>query len=453
MALQDVFAKVAQGLSGVANNPQASQEVSQWQQQRADQRNTPAQMAIQARSLAIGGLRQKLAGIDPQKDPTAYNATIDQIQEQIHGMREQLNPDQKLGAGEWLKAHTTDRLHITNHDARQRDLQARQAAGNTQDQQTAQSIGLGSPATPNPFVQKYNQAMGVPGATPEMALQTAIPGFAPKTEQEKFVRGYMGQHKGATEEDALKAYTDATTKDTKNPLPEIKPVEGGLGVETPANGTVYLMNQADDPSTPPKVRDALHSIRDTVKAKQDAADKKERDADERQMRSLGAIASRMGQSEQFQEQMTNFRSQLGEWKSIDQKAKDAQADYEMQAGASKISGNKSAFDQALIGEYARLSVPGARVTQAERQWAMQMGGIFPRMDIAFQKARTGELPDNVRNMYIQFLKSRSESLRSEADEAKPEPPTVSVGGKKKTAPAGDAPAGKSLADRLNEALQ
>lgn len=149
-----------------------------WAQQDQD-KQAVRDSAVKARSLAIGGLQQKLSTIDPQKDPGQYHELVAQIQEQVHGMREILNPDQKLGAGDWLKAHTTDWLHITNHDKRVRDLAAKNAAGVTQDQGTAASLAL-SPDAQNPYVTKYNQAMGVPGTTPEGALRSVLPGMNPK---------------------------------------------------------------------------------------------------------------------------------------------------------------------------------------------------------------------------------------------------------------------------------
>lgn len=149
-----------------------------WAQQDQD-KQAVRDSAVKARSLAIGGLQQKLSTIDPQKDPGQYHELVAQIQEQVHGMREILNPDQKLGAGDWLKAHTTDWLHITNHDKRVRDLAAKNAAGVTQDQGTAASLAL-SPDAQNPYVTKYNQAMGIPGTTPEGALRSVLPGMNPK---------------------------------------------------------------------------------------------------------------------------------------------------------------------------------------------------------------------------------------------------------------------------------
>lgn len=176
----------AEGIDNSVGNTAAAQNVEgQFDRQRANQ-DQAKQFQVKARSLAIGGLQQRLSQVDPQKDPAQYHELVSQIQEQVHGMREVLNPDQKLGPSDWLKTHTTDWLHITNHDKRVRQLQQQQEAGAGQDQQTAQALAQGAPQAVNPFVQKYNQAMQVPGATPEGALRTSVPGMNPKSEGENF---------------------------------------------------------------------------------------------------------------------------------------------------------------------------------------------------------------------------------------------------------------------------
>src|SRR6185312_8037334 len=131
MALQDVLAKAAQGFAGAAGNPQAQGEISQWQHQRAAQKNLPAQQSLQAHSLAVKALQTKLSALKP--GTPEYDDTVGQIQQNIHAMREIVSPDQKLGPMDWLERHTTDRLHITNEAKRQADLAKRQAQGNAMD--------------------------------------------------------------------------------------------------------------------------------------------------------------------------------------------------------------------------------------------------------------------------------------------------------------------------------
>jgi hypothetical protein len=157
-----------------------------WQQQDAA-KQAPKDLAVKAKSLAIGGLQQKLSQIDPQKNPAEYHDVVAQIQDQVHGMREILNPDQKLGASDWLKAHTTDWLHITNHDKRVKQIAAQNAAGVAGDESAALSISQGSQPPVNPFVEKYNQLGEIPGLTPEQRLRAAVPGMTPKVDYKNIV--------------------------------------------------------------------------------------------------------------------------------------------------------------------------------------------------------------------------------------------------------------------------
>lgn len=161
MAVQDVLAKVAQGLAGAAGNSGAQSQISQWQQQRAQQKEIPVQQSLAAHQMAIKGLQSKLSTL--QEGTPEYNDTVGQIQQNIHAMREIVAPDQKLGAMDWLERHTTDRLHITNHDKRMRQLASRQQEGNAQDQGTAAALAQGTvpfEETPAYLLQKLKNEGG-----------------------------------------------------------------------------------------------------------------------------------------------------------------------------------------------------------------------------------------------------------------------------------------------------
>lgn len=194
------------GLNEAAGNTRIAQNLENINAQSRQKKELPIQQSLAAHQMAIRGLQSKLSTL--QEGTPEYNDTVGQIQQNIHAMREIVAPDQKLGAMDWLERHTTDRMHITNHDKRMRQLAARQQEGNSQDQGTAAALAQASPYS-NPFADKYHQLVSL-GVSPEEALQLAT-GSAPKTEQEKFIRDYVSQHKGATEEDALKAWTVATT--------------------------------------------------------------------------------------------------------------------------------------------------------------------------------------------------------------------------------------------------
>lgn len=76
------------------------------------------------------------------------------------------------------------------------------------------------------------------------------------------------------------------------------------------------------------------------------------------------------------------------------------------AQAYQQPGNKSAFDTALVTDYTSILAKGGRKTQAEIAFAQKIGGLGLRMDALLQKASTGELPDAIRKLYVQFLNQR-----------------------------------------------
>jgi hypothetical protein len=226
-------------------------------------------------------------------------------------------------------------------------------------------------------------------------------------------------------------------------IPAAKPLEAGgipYGVQT-ASGT-YFANQMNDPSTPPEVRQTWSTIQAGLKAKQDEQDKRQHEADERQMRSLAAIAGRMGQSERFQEQMAGYRADLTTYRTLDKQARDDDALVNMYSQQLNQPGNKSAFDTALVTDYTGILAKGGRKTQAEIQFAQQIGGLGLRAARMWTQAQSGELPPQMRQLYIDYLKARAVSDRAEADAAKPEPPVIGAQGKgpapKKQQPKGSA---------------
>ena len=173
--VRDFASGIFQGLAGAAGNQGLYDRIAAQRKEQRDQVGAGQQMSIQAHALAVKGLRQKLAQLDPQKDAQAYQQTVDQIQANIHAMREIVNPDQQLPAGEWLKTHLTDRMHITNHDARVKQLQAKQQAGVGQDQQTAQALAQGTVAVPQ-FLTPEEQAEAArikAGLDPKAGVMTA----------------------------------------------------------------------------------------------------------------------------------------------------------------------------------------------------------------------------------------------------------------------------------------
>ena len=347
MPVADVLAKVAQGLAGVGNNPQASQEITQWQDNRAAQRNAPAQMSLQARSLAVKGLQQKLATLTP--DTPEYHDTLDQIQENIHGMREIVAPDQKLGAGDWLKTHLTDRMHITSHAGRLADLQRQQQAGAAQDQQTTRALGQGVVPTPNMFLDKYNQAMKVPGTTADEALRAA--GLTSK-----------GNFRNIAGPNGEKATIDLNTQEippgwtlagvTSTTAAGLKPIaSGGVTIGVTANGKPYFAKDVNNPDTPEEVKSFFASLDEGQKSKiaQKEKDRQEQYAEMEKRQRISLSAAMQRTIAQFQNALATKQAGIADsvvGKQQQQVATDMSLENRMQALMPEaLAGNQ----QAMVG--------------------------------------------------------------------------------------------------------
>ena len=291
--VRDFASGIFQGLAGAAGNQGLYDRIAAQRQQQRDQVGAGQQMSIQAHALAVKGLRQKLAQLDPQKDAQAYQQTVDQIQGNIHAMREIVNPDQQLPAGEWLKTHLTDRMHITNHDQRVKQLMAKQQAGVGQDQQTAQAVAQGTPTTPNGFLEKYNQAMQVPGATADDAMRAA--GLTAKGNYKNIV-GPNGE-KATIDVNSQQIPPGWTLSGVTSTTANLKPiVANGVPVGVPFGGKVYTAKDMADPNTPPEVKQVWDTLDEGTKAKvaQKEKDRQEQFAEmeKRQKISLGAAMQR-----------------------------------------------------------------------------------------------------------------------------------------------------------------
>ena len=234
-------------------------------------------------SMAIKGLQDKLATIDKDKDPQAYNDTVDQIQGNIHAIRQIFHPDAKLGAADWLQTHTTDRMHITNHDQRVKDLAAQNAVGATQDHNQAQAFSQATqPDAASQYAALFQRVTGRPMNDDEkMQYAQKQGGIAPPpaaSETEQFVAQYKKEHPNAGVEEALRAHTEATTKETT--AKGYTPMEAGgvyYGVKGP-HGEQYMpdANGKFPDGTPPEVA-AVHQTITAAQAKKQADAQKNHD--------------------------------------------------------------------------------------------------------------------------------------------------------------------------------
>ena len=217
----------------------------------------------------------------------------------------------------------------------------------------------------------------------------------------------------------------------RKPAPKgLKALEQGgvaYGVEDQDTGKQYLASQLGaNGDAPPEAKQIWGTIKQAQADKQAEADKKEHEETERQLRGLAAIAERMGQSEAFQEQMASFRSDETTYRTLDKQARDAQESADLYTAEATAPGNKSAFDTSLVTDYTSILAKGGRKTQAEIAFAQKIGGLGLRTEAMFSKARSGELPPEMRKLYIDYLQARAKSERAEADQAKPELPEISA---------------------------
>ena len=307
--VRDFAQGIFQGLAGAAGNQGLYDRIAQQREQQRQQANAPQQISLAAHALAVRGLRDKLKSIDAEpmlpngqpnpdyaKNKAAYDQTVAQIQENLMAMREIVAPDQKLPAGEWLKTHLTDRLHITNHDQRLKQLQARQQAGVKQDQQNAQAVAQGSPAPPNQFLQ-LEAGMRAAGFS-DADIQEA------KRRQAGLIQKYNPRN--IIGPNGEKAVIDLNTQTippgwtlagVSSAAAGLKPIaSGGVTIGVTANGKPYFAKDVDDPDTPEEVKAFFASLDEGQKAKI-AQKEKERqeqfaEMEKRQRTSLGAAMQR-----------------------------------------------------------------------------------------------------------------------------------------------------------------
>ena len=193
------------------------------------------------------------------------------------------------------------------------------------------------------------------------------------------------------------------------------------------------------PDAPPDVQRMNETYNAVEKTKQDEKDKKEQEADARQLRTLKAISDRQGRSEEFQAIMRQYGEELGVYKTMDTQARNADERATLYQNLYSQPGNKSAADTALVTDYTGILAKGGRKTTAEIQLALKVGSFGLNMEQMYQKAASGELPDELRQLYLNYLKASAVSEREAADKAKPEIPQVGGGAASPSGGKGPAP--------------
>lgn len=468
MPIADVFAKVAQGLAGVGQNPQASQEITQWQQNRAQQANAPKQMSLQAHSMAINGLRNQLAQLDPNAPDYAsqHDDLTHQMANHVGAMREIFAPDQKLGPMDRLKQYTTDRLHITNHAGRLADLQKKQQAGLSQDQQTAQAVAQGTPTTPNGFLEKYKQAMQVPGATADDAMRAA--GLTAKGNY-KNILGPNGE-KTTIDVNSQQIPPGWTLAGVTSTASGLKPIaSGGVTIGVSVNGKPYFAKDVNDPDTPEEVKSFFSSLDEGQKAKiaQKEKDRQEQFAEmeKRQRISLGAAMQRT--IYQFQNALATKQAGIADavvGKQQQQVATDMSLENRMQELLPQaLAGNQQAMVGIVANHIAMTThQPGAamRPTKAlfdeaanSQPWLQSVTKRFSPDGVLIGITLSPEQIQNMVELAPMLTRADQDALTQMQGQLSPTmnptPAQLQPKGGKTKAP---AKGGGSLVDRLNDAL-
>jgi hypothetical protein len=435
MAFLDIARGAAKGFAEAAGNQDAANDLQKQQDDAKAAKAQKLKMQIAPLSLAAHGIQAQLAPlIDPATGkPRAgqedrFNDLQDQLSDIIQKQRMILHPpprEDPHGLG-YLIHTATDKAHITKH--------------------AVQTARAAQSAKVNAYYDQ-NRAAGAQGAA--TATQAVVPGQLSPTEERQAALVKAGIEPKAVDKPVLKQYklADGTVAwlDASHPenlpagasalepgaaktAPTVKPLEsGGVPYGVEADGKTYLASQMTDPATPQNVKDTWKTIQDAKAAKQAEEDKKEADRDKRFLETQAAIAGRMGQSEAFQAQMADYREGLGVYKGLDAQARKTQELADTYSAQYAQPGNHSATDTALLTDYTSVLAAGGRKTQAEINLARNIGNFKLNWEQRLKKLRTGELPDELRKMYLDYISSAAKTQRDDADKAKPDLPQVGRG--------------------------
>lgn len=406
------------GLNDAAGNTQTAQALQAKNQQEQQARQAQLRAQILPHALAIKGLQMKLQALDPQKDADQYAAITHDIARNLAEVRGIIYPD-KDPKGNFFERGITDKLHLSSLKQREQQLKAKQAKGAAQDEGSASAIAQGTvPYTQQPdFLKAQSLEKQRIAAEPPEYKNFRLSDGSTATIDVRHQAIPVGAVMVGTSEGSLKVEAPKVLEASGTPY----------GITDPDTGKTFYASQMKDPNTPQNIRDTWSTVQSGIKAKQDEQDKKDEDRDKRFLETQAAIADRMGRSEEWQATMADYRERLGNYKTLDANANKTQtlADtYEAQYQDPNT--NKSAVDTALLTDYTSVLAQGGRKTQAEIALARQIGSFKLNMEQRGEKFVTGELPKELRKMYLDYIKSAAKTQREDADKLRPDPPTVTV---------------------------
>lgn len=399
------FLQAVAGGIAAAKDPQAAQQ--RQQQQKDDQ----LKLQLGPLTQALAADRQKLtAFIDPtgnvipehQKD---YDATVKNMTDMIARQRTLLGgrqPGDDPNHFESTIASLTDKLHIT-HDLAHR-LKTRQQGKHDQwDQQntqTAQDTAAG--ATP-----------------PEVGALS--PG-----DQAKAVRIKAGLEPNA---DTTYRVDNAPEKAPKIPKGLKAMEQGGVafGIENQDDGKQYLPSQlGPNGNAPPEAKQMWQTYQEQKKAKDAEEHRKEDERNARQAATIAAGFERMGKSQEFQENMAQYRSDLGTYRTLNTAADQSELTVKALENQYAQPGSKAVADNELQNFYTTVVQKGGRKTAAELNLTLKIGSFGMNLEQMAQKAATGELPEALRKNLLEGMKAVAQEQRAAAEQAKPELPKITA---------------------------
>lgn len=277
-----------------------------WQERRAHQQALSDEEFEQRASRYADELtsnRQILSTIDPQRNASAYAAKVADLQQNLYDLRELYHPDKNPGAISRFGHLLTDRLGLTNPQKRIQLVAKRRANASAGDERAAQELAAATPQPLNKYVQ-IKREMEAGGFGPEdiqKAMRTSA-GLVPRdsTETERFISNFKTEHPGATDEDALKAYTKATAKPTTPKGMKVITL-GGIPAyvrDQDAGQDYYPDAKGNFPAgTPTGVTSAFNAEAQSAKAKEARDDQKRQD-EEAFQESMAEIRERIHDREQ-----------------------------------------------------------------------------------------------------------------------------------------------------------
>lgn len=399
------------GLNTATGNDQTAQALQQKNQQAQQSHIAELRAQVLPHSFAIKGLQAKLQSIDPQKNPEEYSAVHHDIARNLAEIRGIIYPD-KDPKGNFFERGITDKLHLTSLKNRQDKEKSTQAKGAAQDESGATAIEQGTvPLTQDP---KYLQSR---------ALETQRTTAADALEDKRLTGQKQLEQMRIDQQD-------------KKPLKGLKVLgseSSPYGVQNEDTGKQYLPSQlGSNGDAPPEAKQIWNTLQQAKQAKVDEENKKEDERTARQAKTIAAGFERMGRTQEFQENMAQYRADLTTFRGLDKDARNSEETVKALESQYSQPGNKAVADNELQNFYTSVVQKGGRKTAAELALTLKIGSLGMNLQTMAQKAASGELPEQLRKELLSGMKAVANEQRAVADQTKPELPQVTAPGAKGT---------------------